>query len=87
VGDGPPLSPAFQTAICREPQFPALRIVRDLPGVKGAPMPSYIEPCLATLAERPPAGERWVHEIKFDGYRLQLHVTGGKIGCFTRRGA
>jgi bifunctional non-homologous end joining protein LigD len=66
---------------------PALRIVRDLPGVKGAPMPSYIEPCLATLAERPPAGERWVHEIKFDGYRLQLHVTGGKIGCFTRRGA
>jgi hypothetical protein len=65
---------------------PALRMVRDLPGVKGVPMPSYVEPCLATLTERPPAGERWVHEIKFDCYRLQLHVAGGQVSCFTRRG-
>jgi bifunctional non-homologous end joining protein LigD len=66
--------------------IPALRIVRDLPGVKDVPIPSYVEPCLATLAGRPPAGERWVHEIKFDGYRLQLHIADGKISCFTRRG-
>src|SRR5436190_16573363 len=65
---------------------PALRIVRDLPGVKGAPMPAYVEPCLATLADRAPGGDRWVHEIKFDGYRLQLHIAGGQVSCFTRRG-
>jgi bifunctional non-homologous end joining protein LigD len=66
--------------------IPALRLVRDLPGVKGAPMPAYIEPCLATLATRPPAAERYVHEIKFDGYRLQLHIANGQVRCFTRRG-
>jgi hypothetical protein len=35
---------------------PALRMVRGLPGVKGAPMPAYVEPCLATLADRPAGG-------------------------------
>jgi hypothetical protein len=43
-------------------------------------MPSYVEPCLATLAGRPPAGERWVHEIKFDRYRLQLHIAWLRLG-------
>jgi bifunctional non-homologous end joining protein LigD len=65
---------------------PALTIVRDLPGVRGEPIPGYIAPCLATLAPRPPSGDRFVHEIKFDGYRLQLHISSGKVACFTRRG-
>jgi bifunctional non-homologous end joining protein LigD len=36
--------------------------------------PGFIEPALATSIERVPAGERWIHEIKFDGYRVQLHL-------------
>ena len=42
-------------------------------GVK-APFPGFIEPGLATLIDRVPSGERWIHEIKFDGYRVQLHI-------------
>lgn len=36
-------------------------------------MPDFIAPCLATLRDKIPTGSQWVHEIKFDGYRLQLH--------------
>ena len=33
-----------------------------------------------------PSGERWIHEIKFDGYRVQLHIHNDAIKVFTRRG-
>ena len=36
------------------------------------PAPGFIPPQLATLRDRPPNGAAWIHEIKFDGYRLQL---------------
>ena len=36
-------------------------------GVK-APYPGFVEPALATSIEKVPSGERWIHEIKFDGY-------------------
>src|SRR3984957_11489168 len=35
-----------------------------------APLPGFVEPMLATLTKSPPTGDRWLHEIKFDGYRL-----------------
>jgi bifunctional non-homologous end joining protein LigD len=54
-------------------------------GVK-APFPGFIEPALATSIERVPAGERWIHEIKFDGYRVQLHLANEAVKIFTRRG-
>jgi bifunctional non-homologous end joining protein LigD len=41
-------------------------------GIK-APYPGLIEPALATSIDKVPKGERWVHEIHFDGYRVQLH--------------
>ena len=50
------------------------------------PMPGFIEPMLATLAKAPPTGERWLHEIKFDGYRLQAHIEDGKVTLWTRGG-
>ena len=55
-------------------------------GAKKAVMPDFVEPMLASLASAPPAGERWLHEIKFDGYRLEAHVAGGRIRLLTRRG-
>jgi bifunctional non-homologous end joining protein LigD len=33
-----------------------------------------------------PSGERWIHEIKFDGYRVQVHLVNEAIKVFTRRG-
>jgi bifunctional non-homologous end joining protein LigD len=42
-------------------------------GVK-APFPGFIEPALATSIEKVPSGARWLHEIKFDGSRVQVHL-------------
>jgi len=49
-------------------------------------MPRFIEPQLATLVERPPGSADWVHEVKFDGYRIQLRVEGGQAVLRTRKG-
>ncbi len=55
-------------------------------GARKAPLPSFVEPTLATLAPKPPSGERWIHEIKFDGYRLQVRIEAGRVKLFTRNG-
>jgi bifunctional non-homologous end joining protein LigD len=64
---------------------PAQRFVRTLKPAKSAPMLDYVEPLLATEAP-PPRGTGWVHEIKYDGYRFQLHLKNGQARFFTRRG-
>ncbi|MCK1343658.1 bifunctional non-homologous end joining protein LigD [Bradyrhizobium sp. GM2.2] len=51
-----------------------------------APSPGFIEPLLAEQVDRVPRGDRWLHEIKYDGYRAQLHMVGEDIKVFTRRG-
>jgi bifunctional non-homologous end joining protein LigD len=48
--------------------------------------PGFVAPALATTVEKVPSGERWIHEIKFDGYRVQVHVKDVDIKVFTRRG-
>jgi hypothetical protein len=40
-------------------------------------MPGFIKPQLATLRSTAPKGDLWLHEIKYDGYRVQVHVNGG----------
>jgi bifunctional non-homologous end joining protein LigD len=49
-------------------------------------MPDFIAPQLTNLVDRPPNGANWVHEVKFDGYRLQLRVEGGEAQLRTRKG-
>jgi bifunctional non-homologous end joining protein LigD len=46
----------------------------------------YIPPCIPTRATNPPVGPDWVHEIKHDGYRLQVGREGDAVRLFTRRG-
>ena len=65
---------------------PAKLFAATLQGAKGAPFPDYIEPLLATKVDRVPSTDHWVHEIKFDGYRLQIHRQPNVTRCFTRRG-
>jgi bifunctional non-homologous end joining protein LigD len=53
---------------------------------KRARMPKFIEPVLCRLVPRPPEGPGWAHEIKLDGYRLQLRVEAGHATLLTRKG-
>jgi bifunctional non-homologous end joining protein LigD len=46
----------------------------------------FIEPCLPSLADRPPSGRDWIHEIKHDGFRLLACRDPAGIGLLTRNG-
>ncbi|TAU15504.1 ATP-dependent DNA ligase [Rhizobium ruizarguesonis] len=50
------------------------------------PMPARIEPCLALLKSKPPKGDEWVFEIKWDGYRLAVHIEASSVRILTRGG-
>ncbi len=49
-------------------------------------LPAKFSPQLATLADRPPDGDDWLHEVKFDGYRMLVHISGGVVRLLTRNG-
>src|SRR5215203_2711312 len=49
-------------------------------------MPGFIKPQLATLKSMAPKGDQWLHEIKYDGYRVQVHLNKGRKKVFTRTG-
>ncbi|MGX7741338.1 DNA ligase D [Rhodopseudomonas parapalustris] len=49
-------------------------------------MPDFVPPQLCTSVDRPPSAGGWGHEIKFDGYRMQLRVEHGKARLLTRKG-
>src|SRR5476649_522352 len=53
---------------------------------KVSSLPKFVEPQPCRLVEQPPSGQGWVHEVKFDGYRMQLRVEDGKATLFTRKG-
>ncbi len=53
---------------------------------KAVALPDFIAPALATLKAAPPPGKDWLHEVKFDGYRIQAHVSAGKVKLLTRSG-
>ncbi|MGB7693998.1 MAG: DNA ligase [Pseudolabrys sp.] len=55
---------------------------------RGRPKPAgFILPCRPTVADRPPTGPGWIHELKHDGYRLQVHVQEGRVRLYTMNGA
>jgi bifunctional non-homologous end joining protein LigD len=56
------------------------------PPLADAAPPRFVEPQLAKSVDRPPAGEGWGHEIKFDGYRMQLRTSHGEATLLTRKG-
>jgi bifunctional non-homologous end joining protein LigD len=73
----------------REPAAAAAKPVAEGPrrapqGIKVREIPAFVEPQLCRLVDRPSAEPGWAHEVKFDGYRLQLRVVGGKATFKTR---
>lgn len=55
-------------------------------GLQLDPMPDRVEPCLALLAAKAPTTDDWAFEVKWDGYRLAVHVEPGKVRIITRGG-
>ncbi|MDB5407220.1 MAG: ligase [Rhodospirillales bacterium] len=85
-GDAADLRAAGQTSAApkKDP-----RPNKDAGRTKATPakdLPDFIPPQLCRLVDRPPSGAGWAHEIKFDGYRLQLRVAAGKATLKTRKG-
>lgn len=62
------------------------RALDSILGAARAPYPGFIDPCLATPRSGVPNRGEWIHEIKYDGYRAQAHLTGRKSVIYTRRG-
>jgi bifunctional non-homologous end joining protein LigD len=61
---------------------PARKTIKEEP----AAMPGFLPPMLASLVRATPGDDRWLHEIKFDGYRIQAHIREGSVHLFTRSG-
>lgn len=74
VGQKPPRKTKARKPAPKEPQLPK------------AELPGFIPPMLATLVKSTPGDDRWLHEIKFDGYRIQARIADGKLTLFTRSG-
>jgi bifunctional non-homologous end joining protein LigD len=58
----------------------------NISGARRGAMPKELKPQLATPVDKAPEGSEWLHEIKYDGYRLLARVEGGKVRLITRGG-
>jgi len=56
----------------------------EVPGARRAALPKFVQPQLATLVERPPDGDGWLHELKHDGYRILARVEHRRAQLFSR---
>jgi bifunctional non-homologous end joining protein LigD len=65
----------------------AAEVLRETPARRRASaLPNFVPPQLATLHDAAPDGADWVHEAKFDGYRIQARLEDGKVKLLTRKG-
>ena len=58
----------------------------NLPGARRSALPKFIAPQLATLVKAPPSRDEWVHELKFDGYRMLCHLDRDEVRFWSRNG-
>ena len=62
------------------------KVKKEISGARKAKLPAKVAPQLATLVTDPPKGDEWVHELKFDGYRVLCELKDGKVRMITRNG-
>jgi bifunctional non-homologous end joining protein LigD len=65
------------------------RTVPDVKKIRGARkgiLPVFLEPSLPQITQKAPSGAKWVHEIKYDGYRIQARIDGRNVKLLTRKG-
>jgi bifunctional non-homologous end joining protein LigD len=65
---------------------PAAASIAKIAGAKRSPLPREMKPQLATLVDTAPEGDAWLHELKFDGYRMLARLQRGKVVLLTRNG-
>jgi len=68
----------------REKPLKPIAAASTLPLAKKAPFPDSFKPQLAVLSEDVPTGEEWIHEVKYDGYRLLAFIHQGRVRLLTR---
>ena len=56
------------------------------PGARRAALPAKLAPALATLVQTPPQGDDWIHEVKYDGYRMLGRLKNGVARVYSRNG-
>ena len=66
-------------------QLAAAEVLRAKPARRAGALPAFIPPQLATLHDTAPDGAQWIHEVKFDGYRMQALLADGKARLLTRK--
>ncbi|MBY3231837.1 non-homologous end-joining DNA ligase [Rhizobium laguerreae] len=71
--------PSLKSGRFRRPDFKKPQLQLD-------PMPARVEPCLAELTSRPPKGDDWRYEIKWDGYRAHIHREAKGVRILTKNG-
>src|SRR5690348_8917934 len=81
-------STARKKPIPQEKKTPRARLARAaaaLAGARAAPASSdFFKPELARLRESPPKGEQWLHEVKWDGYRILAAIADGELNLWSR---
>ncbi|HVE49292.1 MAG TPA: DNA ligase D [Casimicrobiaceae bacterium] len=65
---------------------PSTAKLANLQGAIKSGLPDKVVPQLATLTKHPPVGPNWVHEIKFDGYRMLARIENGSTRMMSRAG-
>ncbi|MGL4287580.1 MAG: DNA ligase D, partial [Phreatobacter sp.] len=87
VGAGKTVSPPAGRAKAGQPE---LSKAKSSKGRRRRPsedrLPDFVEPCLATLRQAPGEGAQWLHEVKFDGYRVEARIDHGQVTLLTRTG-
>ncbi len=68
----------------RKPAAKSKLSVSELPGARKARQPAKLKPQLATLADAAPSADGWLHELKFDGYRILAFLKDGKVRLVSR---
>lgn len=61
-------------------------VAEALGAARRAPLSHFVEPQLATLDSSAPTGEGWLHEVKYDGYRMGARLSGGRVTWISRNG-
>lgn len=78
-----PAKPA--KAPLRRPKKRSARLQKLLESAPDETFPAFVTPQLAQQATAPPAGREWIHELKLDGYRIQMHIRTRGSGASRRR--